>query len=265
VPEGDTIHRLARRFAGVLDGDVLARVELPDRLSARKLEGRAVERVFAVGKHLVVAVEGGLGLRTHLGMRGRWERHAPGQTWGRPRRLASAVLATAAVELVLFEARAWEVVRVDRVPYGVLGELGPDLAVAPADVGRAVRRARAEPGGREVAEVLLDQRVACGIGNVYKSEVLFACGLSPWRRAGDVAAGTWEALYATAARWLVQNVARAGGARVTTAEAGGVARGGELWVYERAQRACRRCGTGITVERQGDLARATWWCPACQP
>lgn len=264
MPEGDTIHRLAKRFAPLLVGKELIAVALPDRMDAGKLQGAMVSDVMAVGKHLLMMTDRGTALRTHLGMDGRWDVHPHGQRWAGPRRLVTLTLATAEAELVLFEGKSWQVLAWRRPTYGVLATLGPDLSVAPADVKGAALRAAAQPPSREVAEVLLDQRVACGIGNVYKSELLFVHGVHPQTPVAQIEMATWEALFGTAAKWLLLNIQTPGlrGRRTT-----GIPprRREALWVYDRLRRPCLRCATAILVRRQGELARPTWWCPRCQP
>jgi endonuclease-8 len=111
-----------------------------------------------------------------------------------------------------------------------------------------------------LGEALLDQRLVAGIGNVYKSEVCFLEGLDPWGPVRSVPELSLRATLATARRLLQANVR--GGRRSTT---GSGAAGGSLWVYGRAGRPCRRCGTIIQSRRQGEQGRLTYWCPRCQP
>ncbi|MBA4170925.1 MAG: Fpg/Nei family DNA glycosylase, partial [Chloroflexi bacterium] len=111
----------------------------------------------------------------------------------------------------------------------------------------------------ELGNALLDQRAVAGIGNVYKSEVAFLEGMDPWSVVGAFSDAQLRGALATVRRLLQANTR--GGARVTTESA---IRGQALWVYGRAGRPCRKCGTLIQVHRQGDLARLTFWCPRCQ-
>ncbi len=143
-----------------------------------------------------------------------------------------------------------------------LGHLGPDLLGPDWDAAEAVRRLGAQPD-RPIGEALLDQRNLAGIGNLYKSEVLFLRGISPWLPAGQ--AGDLEPAVILAQRLLEANKERTG--QVTT---GNTARGAETWVYGRAGRPCRRCGTRVLADghagRGGPAQeRVTFWCPACQP
>ena len=121
-----------------------------------------------------------------------------------------------------------------------------------------MRRLR-ERDGVELGEALLDQRAVAGIGNVVKSETCFIERLDPWAPVERFSDAELESALATSRRLLSANVG--GGARVTTGMRG---RGRELWVYGRAGRPCRRCGTRIETRRQGELARSTYWCPRCQ-
>jgi endonuclease-8 len=122
----------------------------------------------------------------------------------------------------------------------------------------------------EIAEVLLNQRVMAGIGNVYKSEICFMCGVNPFRRIRTLEQKELEQLVHTARKFLQANVAEAAdgqiatyaGLRRTTKTSDHSAR---LWVYGRAGEPCRRCGTPLEVRKQGTDARTTFWCPICQP
>jgi endonuclease-8 len=140
----------------------------------------------------------------------------------------------------------------------VVGHLGPDLLGPGWDRAEAVRRLSAEPD-RPVGEALLDQRNLAGIGNIYATEMLFLRGISPWRPVGEVA--DLDALVELGRRLLDANKARAG--QVTT---GDTAPGRQTWVYGRAHRPCRRCGTRISRGEQGAAGeeRVRFWCPVCQ-
>jgi endonuclease-8 len=254
VPEGDTLHRTATRLRPALVGRELERVELPrvrgvDRLKA----GDVVTSVESRGKFLEIEVERGLVLRTHLRMTGSWHLYRSGERWRKPAHLARAVLGVSGWVAVCFAA---PVVEVGREGDGRLDHLGPDLCRPDVDISVVVARLP-PPGepGPPIAEVLLDQTVAAGIGNVYKSEVLHACRVNPFDPVGAVDSRTRERLYETAHRMLTSNLD--GGPRETVP--------GGLAVYGRTRRPCRVCGTPIEARRHGDLARTTYWCPLCQP
>jgi endonuclease-8 len=265
MPEGDTIFRSADVLRRHLLGGVvreawsqprpgLARVP---RLS--RLVGRTVESVEARGKHLLVGFSGGLWLRTHMRMRGSWHRYRIGEAWRLPESRASAVLRTEAAVAVCFDAPEVELLtstELERHP--ALSALGPDLLGATFDADEAARRLLAAPSV-QLGEALLNQRAVAGIGNVYKSEVCFLERLDPWASVGSVDEAVLGTALATARRLLQANAR--GGARVTT---GIGAPGRSLWVYGRAGRPCRRCGTLIVGRRQGEEARMTYWCPRCQ-
>jgi len=265
MPEGDTIFRSADVLRRHLLGGVvreawsqprpgLARVP---RLS--RLEGRTVESVEARGKHLLIGFSGGLWLRTHMRMRGSWHRYPVGEPWRLPESRASAMLRTDSAVAVCFDAPEVELLTSDELErHAALGALGPDLLGRTFDAEEAVRRLLAAPA-TPLGEVLLNQRAVAGIGNVYKSEVCFLERLDPWAPVGSVDAGALVAALSTARRLLQANLR--GGARVTT---GVGAPGRSLWVYGRAGRPCRRCGTLIEGRRQGEHARMTYWCPRCQ-
>ena len=162
-----------------LVGQKLVRVELAGR-RARSLE-RSVERIVTTGKHLFVALDSGEMIRTHLGMHGTWHRYRHQSSWRLPRREASCALWTERLVLVCFRAKEVECLAARQVrAHRMLGRLGPDLLASDFDEDAEARwhtildRA-AHFGDPEapVVDLLLDQRIAAGIGNVYKSEVLF--------------------------------------------------------------------------------------------
>ena len=261
MPEGDTVHKVAAVLADLLEGRELTAGELRDHPGV-PLAGRRVERVEAVGKHLLVRMNERLELRSHLGMTGSWHRYAPGERWKRPARQASIVLATDDDVVVCFNAKEVECLRAGGIRAQDLRRgLGPDLAAADEPrlseiLDRARRRAGADA---PLIDVLLDQRIACGIGNVYKSELLFLERLHPERTLGATDDGTLESIYGRARRLLRDNLGP--GVRITRRRSDG--RGG-LWVYRRAGRPCLECGAPVETARLGFGRRSTYWCPACQ-
>jgi len=260
VPEGDTIHRTARNLATALAGRPLVRFETPRRRGVVPPRGTRVDAVEARGKHLLVRFADGLVLHTHLQMHGSWHLYRAGQPWRRSPRQARVVLEVeGGTVAVCFSAPVVEVVPERALGAAGLGALGPDLGAADPDLDDVLQRLDRLDAATQVGVALLDQRVAAGIGNVYKSEVCFQHGLDPFTPVGALDAETRRALYDTAARLLRANLTTA--RRVTV----GGAPAGTLAVYGRAGRPCRRCGAPVRARRQGEHARVTYWCPACQP
>jgi endonuclease VIII len=266
MPEGDTIFRTAAVLRSVLVGQriVAARARpgpglrrVPD---LSKIVGATVTSVEARGKHLLIAFDTGLTLRSHLRMRGSWHRYRPGEPWRLPESQANAILEAERAVAVAFNTPTLELLTDAGLARDrSLRELGPDLLGVEFDLEEAVRRLR-DRDGEELGIALLDQRAAAGIGNVVKSETAFVERLDPWALVGEFSDDELRGAMRTARRQLQANTR--GGARVTT---GSPRRGQELWVYGRAGRPCRRCGTRIETRRQGELARSTYWCPRCQP
>lgn len=257
MPEGDTIHRAAARLRPALEGHVLTRFEAPRLVGERPKVGERIERVEARGKHLLMTFEGGLVLRTHMKMTGSWHLYRDGERWRKGAHLARAVVgADSGWVAVCFQAPVVETFHVAGAAPDVLATLGPDLLAQPPDLDAAVERfGRLTTADTEIADALLDQRIAAGIGNVYKSEVLFLHGIHPFTPAAAVTSDEVRRIYDTSSRLLRANLDTA--RRVTYQ--GGVA------VYGRAGQPCPRCGTLVELARQGDLARVTYWCPNCQP
>ncbi|MBB4889904.1 Fpg/Nei family DNA glycosylase [Streptomyces netropsis] len=262
MPEGDTVWRTARHLHRALADEPLVRSDLRvPRLATVDLTGRRVIEVVPRGKHLLTRVEGGLTLHSHLGMDGAWRIYAPGERWhGGPQHQIRAVLANAAHTAVGYRLPALDLLRTADES-SVVGHLGPDL-LAPDwsrdDQEEAVRRLLGDPV-RTVGEAVLDQRNLAGVGNVYKSELCFMLRLSPWLPVAELPSA--ERLVALARKLLDVNKART--TRVTTADP---RIDHQLWVYGRAGRSCRRCGTPIRVADQGPAGqeRPTYWCPHCQ-
>ncbi len=243
MPEGDSLHRAARRLQ-VLVGECVE-VETPHPRAAVKglaerLDGRRLEQVEAVGKNLLLRFEGGLVLRSHLRMNGRWrvERRGAARS-GRP----WLVLRGAEHEAVLWNGAVLEL-----VPRSRLARLGPDILGDPPDYQTMHARLRADPQ-RAVGDALLDQRLVAGIGNLWKAEALWEAGVSPWRRVEEVGDAELRAALETAHTLMRTSVD---------------GRRPPRHVYRRAGRACPRCGGTVRSAPQGENARTAYWCPGCQ-
>lgn len=262
MPEGDTVHRTARILREELPGRTIDRLELRQLGVVRELEGRAVEAVEAVGKHVLVRIESGWTLRVHLGMHGRWRALHARQP--RPA-AATAVIVVGDSAFICDRAYRAELIRTRAVrTHPKLARLGPDLLAEPPRIDEAVRRARLPAhADREIADVLLDQRVAAGIGNVYKSEVLFECRIDPRTCVRDIGTETLHTLFAEAARLMRLNLLtrRRESVPIRRRPQPSSVR---LWVYGRKGKPCLDCGTAIDRFLQGDMARSTYYCPRCQ-
>ncbi len=265
MPEGDTIFRTAEVLRAALLGRRITAARAQPGPGLRRvpdlsrLVGATVTSVESRGKHLLIGFDSGLTLRSHMRMRGSWHRYRPGERWRLPARRATAVLETAEAVAVAFDAPVVELLTdADLRRSRPLRELGPDLLSREVDFDEAVRRLRAL-GAEELGSALLDQRAVAGIGNVVKNEVAFIERMDPWAPVNGFSEAELMAALKTARRVLQANTG--GGARVTT---GNPRPGSTLWVYGRAGRPCRRCGSLIRSGRQGELARVTYWCPRCQ-
>ncbi|MFB8773120.1 Fpg/Nei family DNA glycosylase [Streptomyces broussonetiae] len=260
MPEGDTVWQAARRLHGALAGKVLTRSDLRvPKYATADLTGRRVLDVTPRGKHLLTRVEGGLTLHSHLRMDGSWKVYAPGQRWtGGPTHQIRAILGTTDRTAVGYRLPVLELLRTTDEDRAV-GHLGPDLLGPDWDPGRALTNLLTDPD-RPLGEALLDQRNLAGIGNVYKSELCFLLGVTPWLPTGALPADQAARTVALAKKLLQANRDRP--VRSTTGR-----RGQDLFVYGRARRPCLRCGTPIRVADQGDGSRErpTYWCPTCQP
>ncbi|MFD9005828.1 DNA-formamidopyrimidine glycosylase family protein [Streptomyces sp. NPDC059582] len=259
MPEGDTVWQTARRLHGALAGSVLIRSDLRvPKYATADLTGRTVLDVTPRGKHLLTRVEGGLTLHSHLRMEGAWKVYAPGLRWtGGPAHQIRAVLGTAEHTAVGYRLPVLELLRTTD-EHRAVGHLGPDLLGPDWDPGKALANLLADPA-RPLGEALLDQRNLAGIGNVYKSELCFLLGATPWLPVGALPTERAAVLPGLAKKLLEANRDRP--VRSTTG-----LRGPDLFVYGRAPRPCLRCRTQVRVADQGDGSRErpTYWCPTCQ-
>jgi endonuclease-8 len=259
VPEGDTVFLAGRRLHAALAGNVLRRTDFRvPRLATVDLAGRRVREVASHGKHLLFRVDGGVTLHTHYRMEGSWHLYRPGERWRGAGWQVRAVLETEAWVAVGFRLAVLELVP-SAHEAEIVGRLGPDPLSPAWDAGEALRRLLADPE-RAIGDVLLDQRVIAGPGNVYRCEVCFLRGLDPWTPVGRVREPA--ALIALVKRLFDAN--RDLGSQITT---GDPRPGHTHWVYGRAGQPCRRCATPIRrrdATPGPDGERTTYWCPRCQ-
>jgi len=275
VPEGDTLYRTAFVLREVLLGrQVLAARGRVDGVALGLVVGSRIDRVESQGKHLLIGFDDGRTLHTHLRMHGSWHRYRPGERWKRSPSRAVAVIEVADAVAVCFDATTVELLDSRALAiHPTLMALGPDLLAEELETDEIVRRLQApERAGMAVGEALLDQTVLAGLGNVYRSEVLFVERLDPFLALGRMDPERMPHLVEVAAELLGANRLRPG--RVTMPDALGAdpgladgprAHGRRLWVYGRAGRPCRRCGTRIRTKVFGALPRRVFWCPSCQP
>lgn len=274
MPEGDTIFRSARALHRALAGKTVtgfdtALAPLASVHDNTPVTGRVIEKVESRGKWLIVHFSGDLMLLTHMLMSGSWHIYRTGERWRQPKARMRAVITTADFEAVAFNvpvaqfhtARSLE--RSTMVP-----KLGPDLLSDDFSETDARARLLAHPDD-EIADALLNQRIMAGLGNVYKSEVCFACQVHPFRKVSSLTTNEVDCILDRSRKFLAVNVADSAGdgiitytgPRRTTHAAN---QGERLWVYGRQGRECRRCGATVLMRKQGSGARSTYWCPDCQ-
>jgi endonuclease-8 len=254
MPEGDTIYRLARMLDQELAGQTVTHIEsvfpqLTRTAAINAVRGRIITHVSARGKHLLIWFSGDLVLRTHMRMHGSWHVYLAGQRWRRPRGDMRIVIGTADREAVAFNVPDAELKRAgDLERGGPIGDLGPDILAADFDADEAARRIEATPQ-TDIGDALLDQAAIAGIGNIFKSESLYAARMHPFTPVGGLTHDEVVRVIERARR-LMQAAAADRRARFS--------------VYDRAGQPCRRCGTLISRHAQGLHRRVTYWCARCQ-
>jgi endonuclease VIII len=257
MPEGDTILRAARVLGRALEGRTIVSVRsvLPS-LSRGGLAGRRILRVEARGKNLLFHFDDGRALHSHMRMSGSWHLYRPAEHWRKPERFARAVLVTDEFVAVCFHAPVVELLSPRELArHPSLSRLGPDILGARFDLARAAAGLRSL-APLSIGEALLAQSALAGIGNIYKSEALFAAKVSPFAPIAQLEDARIERAL-LAARGLM-SASLSGQGRV------GATRGGRYRVYGRSGRPCFVCATGIRMRRQGEAGRSTYWCPRCQ-
>ena len=276
MPEGDTIYRTARALGRALIGKPVTGFATEYAQIARANDdqsfvGQTIEQIEARGKWLLILLSSGQILATHMLMSGSWHIYRPGERWQESRSNARIVLETADFVAVAFRVpvarmyTAESLARERQIP-----PAASDVLRASFDVAAALQRLQSY-ADEELALVLLRQNVLAGVGNVFKSEICFLEGVSPFARVSSLPVGKLESIVATAQRLMAANVLEDSGNQIVTFQ-GRKRRttrsnnpGESLWVYGRKNEPCRRCGTPIERRLQGPNARSTYWCPVCQP
>ncbi|KFU79987.1 endonuclease-8 [Amycolatopsis lurida] len=260
MPEGDTVFLAGKVLDKALAGKTLLRGEFRvPQLATTDLAGRDVLGVGTVGKHLLTRLSGDLTLHSHLRMDGKWDVYRAGARWRHPAHQARVILATEDLQAIGFRVHDLELVPTDE-EHRLVGHLGPDLLDpqwTDETAERAAAALAADPD-RELGDALLDQRIMAGIGNMYKVEMCFLLGVTPWTPVSEVDPAKVVAL----GRKLLKTNAW----HTSQTTTGDLRRGREHWVYERTKQGCFRCGGRLKVAPQGagHQARPTWFCPKCQ-
>jgi len=275
MPEGDTIYRAARTLNLALAGQTITFFEsaLP-RLSRVEFDqgvvGRTVEKVAARGKWLLMYFSGDLILLSHMLMSGSWHIYRPAETWQRPRYDMRVVIGTAKILAVAFKVPIAEFhTAASLTRREGFKSVGPSTLAENFDESEVIARLRARPE-LEIGVGLLTQSLLSGIGNVFKSEICFACGINPFRTVSDLTDDDLKCLVSKARKFMLANVTEWSGDRIatyvpmrrTTSRANVSER---LWVYKRTGEPCRHCGSAIVSRKQGFDVRTSFWCPRCQP
>lgn len=257
MPEGDTLYKAAATLS-VMQGQTVTAFESPlPALASADVIGATITSVESRGKNLLMWFDDSRAIYTHLRMEGSWHLYRPGTPWRKPARRARVVVTTAEWQAVCFNAptvewlTAWQVTH-----HPVLSTLGPDL-LAGDDIEAMITALRRDPA-RPLGEAIMDQRLVAGIGNVYKSELLFIERLDPFAPIGTYSEDTLRHLLEATRKWMHRNL---GAGRRQT-------RWGQdrqrTWVYNRQGDLCAKCNAPIEMRRQGRLGRSTYYCPQCQ-
>lgn len=263
MPEGDTIYRSATQLRKVMVDQTItaAKCHNPRFVSPLPEDSLVARQCTAVeprGKHLLMHLSDGAAIHSHMGMTGSWHLYRRGATWRKPRNYASLAMEVAAWEVVCFTPPTLELLTADQLRrHEHLNRLGPDLLDPQFRVASALPRFHAHDQVA-IGEAVMNQRIVCGIGNVYKSELLFLERFNPFAPVSTFADEQLARLLQRARKLMARNLH---GERRTTRFRGG----GRLWVYGRVGKPCLQCGTTVRMQRQGDAGRSTYWCPECQP
>jgi endonuclease-8 len=261
MPEGDTIYRSAVTLRPAMEGGVIAEARLRDRqFEVDRIIAATVNQVEARGKHLLMHLSTTDVIHSHMGMTGSWHIYLAGQAWRKPEHYAALFLRINDLEVICFSPKQLELLTADQLRRHVhIQQLGPDItAGAEFDIGEAIRRLRSH-NTVPLGEAVMNQRLVCGIGNIYKSEILFIMGFDPFAPIERFSDDELQHMLQKGRALMLRNL---GGPRRTTRFGSDA---GRMWVYGRSGAPCPKCGAEIKLRRQGEAGRTTCWCPQCQP
>jgi endonuclease VIII len=249
MPEGDTIFRAAltlnRALAGKPVRSFRADVAQIRERDVESLKGQIVKRVESYGKHLLVHFSNGKTLHTHMRMNGAWHIYRPGERWLLPEYLMRVTIDVGDFVAVCFNAPVVRLIPSRSIPKDTqLSELGPDLLNPKGTDVAAIRHRLRSHNDEEIGSVLLNQHVMAGVGNIYKSEILFAERVNPFAKVGELENSVLDRIVVSGQKLLAKARRRS--------------------VYRRAGRPCFRCGSPIQMKRQPPHARSTYYCEVCQ-
>jgi endonuclease-8 len=279
MPEGDTIYRAARALQKALAGNVVTAFDtglanLASLNDDKPIVGRTVEKVEARGKWCLIYFSGDIILVTHMLMSGSWHIYRTGEKWWMGRNRMRVAITCGDYQAVAFNVpiaqfhTAHSLERSSQIP-----KLGPDILAENFSLVSAVdalrKHATSHPDD-ELGVVLLNQRILAGLGNVYKSEVAFAAAVNPFRKMHTITTAEMKKIAEIAQRYMQANVVDGAGDGIVTYSGNrrttqAMNQADRVWVYRRQGQECRRCGTTISMRKQGEQARSTYWCASCQP
>ena len=258
MPEGDVLFRSAATLQRWLADREVTEATGP----AAPMLGHRVEKVEANGKHLLIRFDSGHVLHTHLRMTGSWHVYSAGERWQRPVSQAKVAITCGKRVAVCFNAPIVELLAPGgEKSHPSLSGLGPDILDRPPHLDEIRRRARQQPPSTALGELLLDQRVVAGIGNIWRCEALFLEGHNPWTTVSTLPDDELDALMSTAARIMGESLGPSGPLSGATGPFTGRPK---RWVYRRAGQPCHRCHTPVQSGGQGEQSRTAYWCPTCQ-
>lgn len=262
MPEGDSLYRFAQKVGGALAGKTIlgARSHGPGPVpQVHRIVGQECTGVRSQGKNLIISFGNGLALRGHLRMYGTWHIYRPGERWTKPEHQARLVLEVDDAVVVNFSAPVIELIEERHLNnHRPIGALGPDLIDDDFDIEEALRRLR-DPlrADMTIGDAIMDQRAVAGVGNIWKHESLFRCGINPWRRVSELSDEDLRSLLSMAQALLRASVGKPNSLEMKYRPS--------MYTYSRPGQPCRRCYTRLLSARQGVDIRYTTWCPKCQP
>ena len=257
MPEGDTIYRTAATLRTVLAGQQVIAAS-GAALGGAGREGKLVTSVEPRGKHLLIRFDDEKILHSHMGMTGSWHIYRNGDAWQKNRENANCIVQVEGACAACYSPKVIELIsnrELECHPY--LAKLGPDLMAPDFDFAAAVTRFRVHHA-QPIGEAVMNQTIVCGMGNVYKSELLFIERINPFTTVGSLSDYRITSLLKRSRKLLLRN--RIGHRRTTRVSR----QGSRVWVYGRSNERCFKCDSTIEMRRQGDLGRSTYWCPVCQ-